>query len=79
MNGRRAAGLVLLGWYLMLPPGNAKSVNTSALFAQWDHNASYDSASACENDRQEMREHFPTGDVVESRCIASDDARLKEK
>ena len=86
MNGRHAAALVLLGWYLLLPPfgPNEKAANTGAPFAQWEHNGSFDSASACE-DAQAKGRDFYRGDKREverfvwGRCIASDDPRLKAK
>lgn len=79
---RHAAALALLGWYLLIPPSGAdkKLADTSAPFSWWNHNASYDTAKACEGDLLEMRAKFSYARRwVEARCIASDDPRFKSK
>ena len=86
MNHRHAAALVLLGWHLLLPPfgPNEKTANTSTPLSQWDHQESFDSASACEDERsKEVQAYRGDKRAVErfvwGRCIASDDSRLKAK
>ncbi len=89
MKPRHAAALALVGWYLMVPaPGNE-----SAPLQYWSQLGSYDTAKACEQDRNQwygMMErkgfalkNYQPEDVKRSwnasECIASDDPRLKEK
>ena len=55
--------LKVTGAYLLLPPfgPNEESTNTSAPFSQWEHNESFDSASACEDAQAKSRDfHYVT-------------------
>lgn len=49
MNLRHAAALVLVGWYLMVPPlgGNGKN-DTTAPLNRWTHPHTFSSAHDCE-------------------------------
>ncbi|HEY6420007.1 MAG TPA: hypothetical protein VIX59_13470 [Candidatus Binataceae bacterium] len=118
MNLRHAAALVLVGWYLMMPPTTPSGKpNPGASLSQWTQADDFDTADACHKDRehrlavaaklldkvQQQMEALPdTGnqplskvapDVYQmdvkasvlalenyaSRCVATDDPRLKEK
>jgi hypothetical protein len=55
MNGRHAAAITLLGWYLMSPPprsdgkgGISGDPDTSASLKSWSIERSFDRANACE-------------------------------
>jgi hypothetical protein len=87
MTFRHIAAVALVGWYLMLP----SSLHQTLPLSKWVQAGSYDSASACEQHRNNM---FETLDNHEARnmsvaaqdlnarlyfagkCIASDDPRL---
>src|SRR5690348_3716517 len=84
--GTRFPAIVCLlaspGWYLLVPPGS-----TRLPLADWLQLKAYDSAAQCQHDRHElMKLPAPPGttrqqyrdEVRSSRCIASDDPRLKE-
>jgi hypothetical protein len=87
MNLRRTAALVLVGWYLMVPP--AKSSKTleadfNAPLGQWSILRSFDAADACEKAKADFQKKSPEppagGKVTISllaTCIATDDPRLK--
>lgn len=117
MNPRHAAALALVGWYLMVPYPDApgKPPNFHAPLSQWNQMGAFDSAVACDKERENRRklargaleqvkreiaalpdignrslsEAAPKVydddvtmttsalEVAASRCIASDDARLK--
>ena len=118
MKSRHASALALLGWYLMVPQvkPNTGKVDFKAPLAQWNQMGAFDTATACEKERdsrlassdkavdelnaelkavpdksQPLKDAAPkvyedyvsvTSFVLEmkaSRCIASDDPRLKEK
>jgi hypothetical protein len=126
MNPRHAAALALVGWYLMVPFPDApgKPPNFHAPLSQWNQMGAFDTAAACDKERESRRklaagaleqvkreiiEDFlrrnkaaqtsnqPLSEVppkvhddevtasteavavAASRCIASDDPRLKEK
>jgi hypothetical protein len=88
---RHATALALVGWYLMSPPlapGRHGQIEKSVLLSQWDILESFDSASECETALSRFRAGQHTETEVgmrlreaafQSRCIASDDPRLKEK
>ena len=83
MKFRHAAGVALVGWYLMLPL--VKDGKTEyAPIQDWAHVGSYDTAKECENAAYEnMVRAKQIGDkerIVAANgfeCIASDDPRLK--
>jgi hypothetical protein len=93
MNLRHAATLVLLGWYLMLPPmGSVESrrnpstgfyvaYSTQPLNA-WEIAGSYRTAADCgtalEQANQLARQDCCDCSAV-AECIAADDPRLKSK
>ena len=87
---RHAAALVLVGWYLMVPPRNPhpfvkgyNSVDNFAPLPEWTHLASSDSVKECE---ARKAEYFKTvaqdpdlaQAAADAECIATDDPRLKE-
>jgi hypothetical protein len=117
MTLHHAAALALVGWYLMVPFADApgKPPNLHAPLSQWNQMGAFDTAVACDKERESRRklasdaleqvkheiEALPdTGNrplseaapkvysddvtasteavaVAASRCIASDDPRLK--
>jgi len=116
---RHAAALALTGWYLVVPQPDSpvKRPNFKAPLSQWNQMGAFDSAAACDKERESRRqlalealdqvkreiEALPdTGNrplrevapkvyqddvtvsdfalgITASRCIASDDPRLKGK
>lgn len=91
MNGCHLTALsLLLGWYLMIPPGTKTGFDTSARISSWDHISSHDSAKECEQAKNVLT-HPPYSEEPEARkhdlrmqswnmaarCIATDDPRLK--
>jgi hypothetical protein len=88
MSVRRAAALVLVGWYLMIPPRTGhdqQAFDDHAPLASWFVFSAYDAAHECEGAKFLNREgHKQSGDPMKAamdsaQCIASDDPRLKEK
>ena len=91
MKIRNSAALVLVGWYLMAPRGNADLHTVSS---QWESLGSFDSADDCEAAKAaainvaKQRADASPGDVnakvalglgISSQCVATDDPRLKPK
>ncbi|MFZ0887809.1 MAG: hypothetical protein WA005_05095 [Candidatus Binataceae bacterium] len=58
MKLRHAAALALVGWYLMVPPGEKSGLPPDAPLSQWRHIASFDSAGQCEHSLNELRRDF---------------------
>ena len=54
MSFRHIAAATVLGWYLLIPPWSHNNADTRAPFNLWEHFASYDSASECETEKQEL-------------------------
>ena len=95
MNLRHAAALALVGWYLMIPPPMDLSDGSvvpdlSAPLSRWLAREPFRTADDCTAELEVMRlrgeqvrreEHYPRSDLYEytSRCVRSDDPRLKEK
>ncbi len=93
MRPRHAAALALVGWYLMLPPIVNDQPDTTQPLNTWDIWRSFDTATGCEENRdfkaKQMRETFKKNAVaaekwatifgVDSKCIGTDDPRLKDK
>jgi hypothetical protein len=81
MNHRHAAALVLLGWYLMIPPRDAKGVlQPHSPLRKWKRAANYNTAQECEVGKFKALNANGNGSIfLASRCIASDDPRLKAK
>ena len=91
MNGRYAAALALVGWYLMVPDStdlqrqlNPETKKYEALappIREWSINQSFDTAAECEavikESTQRAQKDCPDC-VVLAKCIATDDPRLKE-
>src|ERR1700719_4424993 len=91
---RHAAALALVVWYLMEPPtrGAPVEILNDAPLSQWEFEDQYDSKAECEqaipSDKEvdEMMKQCSNGDcavtvgrLMNGRCVASDDPRLKEK
>ena len=83
-----AAALALVGWYLMTPPLTGSSgIATQAPLTQWTAiGSSYPSEEKCQQAKQDMLRgptHLNNLDdqhllaLQESRCVATDDPRLK--
>src|SRR5260370_27081450 len=56
MTLRNAAALALVGWYLMMPPINDKSLVADAPLSTWKIVNSFDAAPDCENSRSSLLE-----------------------
>jgi len=90
VNLRHAAALALVGWYLVLPPISDGKPDTSAPLSSWEQWRSFDTAESCEQARDFKREQMKKYDEpktgilwsevfgVYSKCISTDDQRLKE-
>jgi hypothetical protein len=78
VNARHAATLVLLGWYLMVPPRDEKgSLQPHSPLRKWNQAASYNTAHECEVGKFKALHAKGDGSIyVTSKCIASDDPRL---
>ncbi len=94
MKTRHAAALALVGWYLMMPPGNRRSLNSAAPLSKWLVWTFYDTAAECEsgrafilnlkNQKQEDKAGLDLQALTRTpgftlQCIEADDPRLKEK
>jgi len=81
MTTRHAAALALLGWYLMMPPRDTKGVlQLHSPLRKWKRAASYKTANECEVGKFKALDANGNGSIFrESKCIASDDPRLKAK
>jgi hypothetical protein len=86
MNFRHATALALVGWYLMVPPGHNKAVDTNAPLSRWAMFLSFDTAKECERAGDKLRAMFRDSPEFKSQgqqlseavvCVASDDPRLK--
>lgn len=81
---RHGAALALVGWYLMVPPlVGLNAYNSDAPLNTWKLFLSFDSAAECEAFAADRQKNATDSDVRnaarESKCIASDDPRLKDK
>ncbi len=87
MNPRRAAALVLVGWYLMVPPlsHDRTAFITDAPLSHWRVEKAFDTAQDCENYSTYfwgLLKDQPTKQKIfrrNAQCISTDDPRLKEK
>jgi hypothetical protein len=92
MKLRHAAALVLVGWYLMVPPTkDANQIDPSVRLPKWVVLRAFDTANACNEAQDQLRYRvsrlnlqIPVASAVSeaaefSQCISSDDPRLKEK
>jgi hypothetical protein len=91
MNPRHAAALVLVGWYLMVPPMDCvfclckcahegcHITEQNAPLVKWQKWKTYNSGSECESALSaRVIEKFYKGNIY-GRCIDSEDSRLKQK
>jgi hypothetical protein len=82
MKPRHAAALALVGWYLMLPPFNGKSVDADAPLSKWTVYATSDSVGKREGTRmiaafkRSQADANMQKELEAAQCVASDDARL---
>jgi hypothetical protein len=82
---RHAAALALVVWYLMVPPDSAKAphyADTEAPLARWTGREDYfDTLKSCEKTLAELQNNERDKELIwaSSKCIASDDPRLKSK
>ena len=88
MTARHACALLILGWYLIVPPmverDGGLRPNPRAPLTDWQHIDTYVSAEAC---RSGIVDHLRTVEAAEqpavvlqsqlAGCIASHDSRLK--
>jgi hypothetical protein len=72
MNGRHAAALALVVWYLLVPVGPT-AMSYYLPLSQWKLIDTYHSESDCKKDQPAISQVN-----VRSICIASDDPRLKK-
>jgi hypothetical protein len=83
MKLRHTAALVLVGWYLMIPPVHDGQPDTQAPISAWTVFRRFDSAAACQkwklNVETRARRAGKYGPSPDFTCIATDDPRLKEK
>ena len=83
MRPRHAAALALAGWYLMVPPISHKGeFLDNAPLSEWTLLDSTDSAADCnaEANRSDLRsktERDRNVKVDHTKCISTDDPRLK--
>jgi hypothetical protein len=88
MRTLQSLGLLLLGWYLMIPPSAGNSsvpkYDRDAPLGKWFVYGAYDSAHECEGSKFLNREGFkqkpqdPLKSAFDAaQCIATDDPRLR--
>jgi hypothetical protein len=83
---RHTAALMLIGWYLMMPPWykDEKEPQLHAPLADWEIIGSYDRADDCQNNLLHIvTPAYPRATPKQRRafgvkCVATDDPRLKE-
>jgi hypothetical protein len=95
MKPRHVTALALVAWFLMMPPprtvGDHFETNFYAPLSKWTKLRRFDLQSQCETAREAYQQK-PTGNLVimlgaaeaqattkASKCVASDDPRLKEQ
>ena len=88
MNFRHAAALALMGWYLMVLPQDIAGghFRSAPLGSEWKHQGSFDTESDCNHaiakgclSIAQNGQVIRRGPLCNSRCISSDDPRLKGK
>jgi hypothetical protein len=92
MKHRHAAVLALVVWYLLMSPVSRSSSgklgsDLSRPLSEWSPVGDYDTEADCNKEIDRMhqvdvswaRSHHALLDLSHPQCIASDDARLKEK
>jgi hypothetical protein len=91
MKQRHGAAIVLVGWYLMVPPTkDANQIDPSVRLPKWIVLRAFDTANACNDTQDQLRYRVSrlnlqiaadaaASEAAEfSQCIASDDPRLKK-
>lgn len=92
MRLRHGGALVLVGWYLMVPPFSAKRVLHDTPLSGWQPVEHYSTLAECEEGKETtVREliafakpqNLPRSYKIEAlrvaKCVATDDPRLKPK
>ena len=85
MRPRHAAVLALVGWYLMFPPDSVTAphyADAEAPLSRWiggDREDIFDTLKSCQKTLAELRNEERDKELIwaSSKCIASDDPRLK--
>jgi hypothetical protein len=78
MKPRHAVALVLVGWYLMVPPVTPKGVvDIDAPRSAWKNTGSFDSAQQCESTRILNPTHEAWLSVARSAGLQGDNAGLE--
>jgi hypothetical protein len=91
MRFRHASTLVLIGWYLMLPPpmaSNHRLPDTNAPLSGWTHLGTYHQPGECHAARTKIyrkaekspptvSNRFFKDQIAASQCVATNDPRLK--
>ncbi len=83
MRFRYAAALVLIGWYLLIPPqARGGGFDRAAPLSQWFLYGRFDSLPECEHAKALNQETFKNTDdslrkaFEQAQCVATDDPRL---
>ena len=89
---RHAVALVLVDWYLMVPPTkDGNHIDPFVTLPKWVVLRAFDTATACDEAQDQLRDRIShlnlqipgapaaSGAAEFSQCIASHDPRLKEK
>lgn len=89
MKGFRALSMLLVGWYLMVPPESTRAApEANAPLCNWTSTHVYGSASQCEKAIADLKIQKRTamsngvglwnsGNEEHARCVATDDPRLQ--
>jgi hypothetical protein len=86
MKPHHAAGLALIGWYLMLPPHHVRNlrvtVSADAPLREWKILKPFDKAVDCDHElTQRIMDcgNCPLDSLwLSAQCVATDDPRLEE-
>jgi hypothetical protein len=87
MKLRHAAALMLIGWYLMLPPFDRnRERDPSAPISRWTIAERYDALAKCSKAQAQRLKHWVNlGDEQmvdefgQSVCVPTDDSRLRSR
>jgi hypothetical protein len=88
MKVRHATALALVGWYLMIPPGQPGkkqlTPDVNAPLSEWSIQSSFDTAAECTEAQQQLHKDISKSEdsatsteLLMATCIATDDPRLK--
>jgi len=84
MKPRHSAALVLVGWYLMVPPMyEHQRIDENVPLSEWKVMDSFDTAAECNDFLTKVRTTITDPKIAKrvmfSACIEPDDPRLKGK